>query len=80
MTLNNKINEILTIFNDPIEFEKYGINKNYKAKLWNIDTSILTILKILNNKVSMISGPTLELEVKLVSINKSGNPVFYVYK
>ncbi len=79
MTLNNKINEILTIFNDPIEFKKYGINKNYKAKLWNIDTSILTILKNLNNKISIISGPILELEVKSVSINKKGNTMYSIY-
>ena len=79
MTLNDKIDQILTIFNDPIEFEKYGINKNYNAKLWNIDTSIFTILKVLNNKISEITEPILELEVKSVSINEKGNPMYSMY-
>ena len=79
MTLNNKIDEILTIFNNPIEFEKYGINKKYNAKLWNIDTSIFTILKVLNNKISMISDPILELEVKLGSKNKNNNYQYSMY-
>lgn len=77
--LDDKINFILAKFNDPKEFSRYGINKNYKAKLWNMDTSILGILEQMKLKIYNIQTPIFQIEIKKTGINKNGNNEFSIY-
>ncbi|MGL5617441.1 MAG: MAG4270 family putative restriction endonuclease [Metamycoplasmataceae bacterium] len=76
MNLNDKVNFILSKFNDPKEFERYGIDKKYRAKIWNIDTSILTILKRMNQKVKDISVPIDIITVKKTGVSSTGESRF----
>ncbi|MGL5591897.1 MAG: MAG4270 family putative restriction endonuclease [Metamycoplasmataceae bacterium] len=71
MNLNEKVNFILSKFNDPNEFERYGIDKKYKATIWNIDTSILTILKRMNMKVKDLNGPIETITVKKTGVSST---------
>ena len=79
MNLNDKVNFIFDKFNDPKEFKKYGIEKKYKSKLWNMDTSILAILEQMKNKIIDIEYPIIELEVKLEGLNKKNNREYALY-
>ena len=79
MNLNDKINFILGKFNDLKEFTKYGINKNYKAKLWNMDTSIQGILEQMKLKIVDIKTPIFQIEIRKTGINEKGNNEFSIY-
>ncbi|MDK2819945.1 MAG: HNH endonuclease [Mycoplasmataceae bacterium] len=78
-SIDDKINFILSKFNDPKEFAKYGINKNYKAKLWNMDTSILGILEQMKLNVDVISSPIYKIEVRHMGFNKNKNTLFSLF-
>lgn len=78
-SIDDKINFILAKFNDPKEFAKYAISKNYKAKLWNMDTSILGILEQMKLKISNIKTPISQIEIRKTGINEKGNNEFSIY-